>query len=122
MCVGIPHEKLVGRICNTWGRISCIWLEKKIFFRELWKLFTDNVMIFLCSHYDDVFLRDNPAESVVCLLNECAACASDIKKLLRFSCPADRPESCSGSSGHDYAITVVYVHYIMWFCVSLINI
>ena len=89
MCVGIPHQKLVGRICNTWGRISCIWLEKKIFFRELWKLFTDNVMIFLCSHYDDVFLRDDPAASVVGLLDEGLAGAGNIKKLLRLCCSAE---------------------------------
>ena len=95
MGIRILCKELVGRVCDTRCCVSCIWLKKDVLLAEPRELLLHEITVFLCCDHDDVFLRNDPAASVVSLLDEGLACAGNIKELFRLCGSADRPESCS---------------------------
>ena len=74
-------------------------------------LLHDQVAVSLCRNNEDVVLRYDLQHPVISVPDECLSGFGYIKELLRLIHLADRSESGSRSTGHDDAITVVYVHY-----------
>ena len=115
--VRISFEKGICGIYGAGCRISCVWFQQQIVAFQLRNLLHYKVAVLFGGDYKDVLLRKNLETPVVCVPYECLSRLRNIKKLFWFCHPADRPESCSGSSGHDDAIAIILVHwlYVLFF-------
>jgi hypothetical protein len=102
------------------GGVSPCWLEQNLVGGELRKLGAYFVGIPLIGHDEYVGVRNEVAYAVVAHLQERAAGAEEVDKLLGQSRAAVRPESASDASAHYHAVAVLFFIHVGKQCFGVI--
>ena len=100
----------VGRVGYAGCRIAGVRLKQKVFCREFGNLLTDHICKFRGCDNNDVLRRDEVLKSLIGVPDETLANIGEVEELLWAVAAADWPQTLAVTSGHNYAIGVIYVH------------
>ena len=105
--LGVQGMNVIGRPGDAGRRVASAGLQQDLLGAHVGKLLTDDGSILLVGEHVDILWLHDTLDAVHRHLQQAAAGAQKIEKLLGLVLTAVRPETASHAATHDDAITMV---------------